>query len=79
MKDKDFYTMTEFCERLGIHYQTARRMILSGRLSAFKTGISGRTSHYRIPASELHRLSEVHLGEIVDNLVKKKLKHGEPK
>jgi len=73
MNNKDFLTLHEFCERLGIHYNTARKMIISGRLSAFKLGVGGKTSDYRIPASEVHRLAEVSLGEIVDKIVEKKI------
>jgi|GEM_PF-1476280 len=73
MNNKAYYTMREFCDETGIHYNTAWRMIKSGRLSAFKIGVSGKTSDYRIPASELNRLAEVHLGEIVDELVEKKM------
>jgi len=72
MEDKPYYTMKEFCDKMGIHYNTARNMIVSGRLSAFKMGVGGKTSNYRIPSSELYRLAEVSLGEVVDKLVKKK-------
>lgn len=65
--------MKEFCNQAGIHYNTAWRMIKSGRLSAFKIGVSGKTSNYRIPSSEIQRLAEVHLGEIVDKMVKEKM------
>jgi excisionase family DNA binding protein len=75
MKNKDFLTIYEFCERLGIHYNTARSMIKKGRLSALKMGVGGKTSDYRIPVTELQRLAVVNLGEIVDNLVEEKLKN----
>lgn len=73
MNDKPYYTMKEFCEKMGIHYNTARNMIISGRLSAFKMGVAGKTSNYRIPASEVQRLAIVSLGEIVDKLVEEKM------
>lgn len=77
MIDKDFLTIYEFCECLGIHYNTARKMIKSGRVSAIKMGVAGKTSDYRIPTSELQRLAVVDLGGMVDKIVEDRIKKKE--
>jgi len=71
--NKDILTIKEFAKFSGIHYNTVRKMIKTGRLSAFKIGCGGLTSDYRIPKSEIQRLSIVNLDEVVDDLVEKRI------
>ena len=79
MNENRFLTIYEFCDVLKMHYNTARKMIKNGRLSSFKMGEGGKTSNIRIPSSELHRLSEISLGDIVDQIVEKRIKDKEDK
>lgn len=70
-ENNEFLTVCEFAELINVHPNSVRNMIKKGRLSAFKIG-GGRTSSYRIPKSEIQRLSIVDLNKIVDNLIKEK-------
>ena len=79
MKDKDFLTIYEFCECLGIHYNTARNMIKCGRLSAIKMGVGGKTSDYRIPTSEIQRLAIVDLEKTINEIVENRIKDKQEK
>ena len=79
MNENEFLTIYEFCEVMKIHYNTARKMIKVGRLSAFKMGTGGKTSDIRIPSSELHRLAIVNLGDVVDKIVENRIKEKENK
>jgi len=49
--EKDSYSLTEFAKKLGVHYQTIQRAVLSGKLKSFKIG--GKT--IRIPRKELDK------------------------
>lgn len=71
--DKEILTAAEFAKCAGIHYNTVRKMIKSGRLNAFKIGCGGKTSDFRIPKSEIQRLSLVCLQDIVDDMVEKRV------
>ncbi len=73
MTDKDFLSLYEFSDCLGIHYNTTRKMIRTGRITAIRIGIGGKGSSYRIPTSELQRLAEIDLGEIIEEIVMKRL------
>jgi len=64
-----FFTIYEFCKILNIHYNTARKMIKNGRISAVKMGVNGTTSHWRIAKSEINRISEVELGDIINKII----------
>jgi len=54
-KDKDFLSVNEFAEYIGVHRNTVQKMIKKGILFAFKVG-KGKTSAYRIAKSETMRL-----------------------
>jgi excisionase family DNA binding protein len=71
MKNKEFLSICEFAQVIGVHPNTVRNMIKKGRLSAFRTG-SGEKASYRISRSEIQRLSVVDLNKIVDKLIKEK-------
>lgn len=72
-KDKDFLNIYEFAELLGVHHNTVRNMIKSGRLFAFRLN-KGKGCGYRIARSEIQRMAIVNLEEIVENLAKNKVK-----
>lgn len=67
-------TVQEFADCIGVHYNTVRRMIKNGSISAFKIGCSKKNSFYRIPKSEIQRLGLMSLNEVLDNLVAIKIK-----
>lgn len=67
--EKEFLTVKEYAALLGIHPNTARRSIKTGRISAFKVG-SGNRSDYRIPRSEINRMALVDLEKIIEKKVK---------
>lgn len=74
INDKDILTVSEFAKCVGVHYNTVRKMIKAGRLNAFKIGCGGLTSDYRIPRSEIQRLSIINHDEILDDLIEKRKK-----
>jgi excisionase family DNA binding protein len=71
MKNKEFLSICEFADIVGIHPNTVRNMIKSGRLCAFRTGSSEKSS-YRIAKSEIQRLSIVDLDKIIESLIEDK-------
>lgn len=73
INEKEILSATEFAKCVGVHYNTVRKMIKNGKLNAFKIGCGGKTSDYRIPKSEINRLSLVCLDDIVDDLIQKRL------
>ncbi len=72
MNNNDILTIKEFAELIRVHPNSVRNMIKKGRLSCFRIG-GGETSAYRIPRTEVQRLSLINLEEIVDKKVQKKL------
>ncbi len=69
--EKDFYTIPEFAKKLGIHAQTLRKAIKSGRINGFRIG-DGQ-SRFRIPASEVQRLALFDLKEVLKKLREEEL------
>ena len=69
---KEFYTVMEFSDKLRIHPNTVRRGISSGRIQAFRTGQSTRSS-YRIPATEVNRICELDMSKLIEQIVERKL------
>lgn len=69
MDENDILSAQDFAKCAGIHYNTVRKMIKKGRINAFKIGVGGRTSDWRIPKSEIQRISLVSLENIVNDLV----------
>jgi excisionase family DNA binding protein len=72
-KAKDFYTILEFAEYIGVCYRTILTGIKKGHIEAFRVG-RGRKSHFRIPHSEIQRMGIFHLDEIIDKIVDQKFK-----
>jgi len=54
-KNKDFYTISEFAEKLQVHPNTVRRSIKNSHISAFKFG-TDKKAIYRIPHTEIERI-----------------------
>lgn len=75
----EFLSIKEFAFKLGLHPNTVRRSIRSGRLSAVRIG-GGCKAVYRIPSCEINRLALHHLETIIEQIVKKKkIANGEKK
>ena len=72
-KKKEYYSVQEFADFVGVHYNTIYKSIRKGHLEAIRMG-SGKNASYRISHSEIQRLGLFNLEEIIDNLVEKKLK-----
>lgn len=70
--NKDFLSIQEFAAMLGVHSNTIRRSIKSGRIDALKVG-SGKRSVYRIARTEVNRMAKFDLDAIIENEVQKRL------
>jgi excisionase family DNA binding protein len=62
--NNEFLSVKEFAKLIGVHPNTVRNSIKSGRISAFKVG-NGDRSDYRIPRSEINRMACVDLKKII--------------
>ena len=71
-EDEQFLSVKNFADLVNLHQNTIRRSIKDGRLSAFKIG-SGKRAKYRIPRSEINRISMIDLEKIVEKMVQDKL------
>lgn len=75
----EFLSIKEFAFKLGLHPNTVRRSIKSGRLSAVRIG-GGCKAVYRIPCCEINRLALHNLEIIIEKIVeKKKIGNGDKK
>lgn len=70
IKENDFLSVKEFANKLGIHPNTVRRSIKSGRISAFKVG-GGKRSIYRIAKSEVQRMALFDMQEMIKQILEK--------
>lgn len=70
-----FYTVQEFADKLNIHPNTVRRSIKSGRIMAFKIG-SSKKSPYRIPHSEIERVTLFDLEEMIEKIINERVQDG---
>lgn len=64
-----FYTITEFAKILKVHPNTIRNGIKTGRIQAFRVG-KGVKSSFRIPTSEINRMSTLDLERVLNNMIK---------
>lgn len=73
MKIKDLnnglLTVEEFANKLKVHPHTVRSAIKKGHISAFRVN-TGSRSPFRIPSSEIYRMAEVNLEEVIKGLTK---------
>ena len=69
--EKDFLTVKEYAQLLGIHANTVRRSIKNGHLSAFKTGVG--KSVFRIARTEIDRLALVNLEKIIEKKIEERM------
>lgn len=72
-KKRDFYTVSEFAEFLSVHINTIYNGIKNGRIQAFRVG-RGKHSSFRIPSSEIQRMSLFDLEEVIQNIVEKRMR-----
>jgi len=68
MTEKEFYTVMEFSDKLRIHPNTVRTAIKQGRIQAFRVGMGSR-SDFRIPVTEINRISEMDMLTLIKRLV----------
>jgi excisionase family DNA binding protein len=68
--EKDFLSILEMASILDLHPNTIRRAIRNGRINAFKIG-AGKKASYRIPRSEIQRLSVCDMTLIINQMIVK--------
>lgn len=73
-EEKEFYTVMEFADRSRIHPNTARKMIATGRIQAFRVGV-GKRGSYRIPKDEMARICELDMMKLIDGIIEDKIKN----
>ena len=71
-KEIDFLSIKEMAVLVRVHVNTIRRAIKIGKINAFQIG--GTNSAYRIPRTEINRLSFEQLETVINSLIDKKLK-----
>lgn len=76
MKQKPYYTIQEFADYIGVHYNTIYQGVKKGHIESFRIG-SGHKCHYRIAHTEIVRMGLFHLDEIIDKILDRKLKERE--
>ena len=68
----DFLSIKEFAAKVGVHANTIRRSIKSGKISAFKIG-SGKRSSYRIAKTEVNRIAMFDMEEMIEKIIQKRM------
>ena len=68
----DFLSIKEFAAKIGVHPNTIRRSIKSGKISAFKIG-SGKRSSYRIAKVEVERIAMFDMEEMIEKIIQKRI------
>ena len=64
----DFYSVKQFASKIGVHPNTVRRAIYSGKLSAIKVG-TGKKCFYRISKTEIQRIAFLDLREYIEKVI----------
>ena len=64
---KRFYTVKEFAEELGVHYNTVYKGIKDGKILALRL-TAGKNAVFRIPVTEIERIVHVDLRTVYDSL-----------
>ena len=72
-KESEYISVKEFASKLGLHYNTVLRSIKKGRLNAVRIG-HGIKSAYRIPVSEIGRISWCDMEKFINRVVEEKIK-----
>jgi excisionase family DNA binding protein len=72
----DFFSIKEFASKLGVHANTIRRGIKSGRITGFRIG-PGKRATYRIPKSEINRIALFDMEEMIEKIIEKRKIMGE--
>ena len=71
MSDK-IYSIKEFAKVLGVHPNTIRNSLKSGRILGFRVG-KGKKSTIRIMESEIMRMLSYDMQDIVERIVKERI------
>lgn len=66
--DKEFLSIKELAKLICVHPNTIRRNVKNGKINAFKVG-KGIRSIFRIPRTEIHRLSYEHLEKVIKKII----------
>lgn len=69
--ESDFFTIKEFACKIGVHPNTVRRGIKSGRICAFKVG-SGKRGAFRIAKTEINRIALFDMEEMIEKIIEKR-------
>lgn len=70
--NEEYLSVREYAALLGIHPNTVRRSIKTGRINAFKVG-SGKRSDYRIAKSEINRMAFLDLEKVIEKMIEKRI------
>lgn len=70
-ESESFLSIKEFAGLLGVHPNTVRRAIKSGRVMGFKLG-EGRRSVYRIPRTEINKVALYDLEDMIVKIITQK-------
>jgi excisionase family DNA binding protein len=66
--ESEYFSIKEFANKLGVHPNTIRRAIKSGRICGFKVG-SGKRSIYRISKDEITRVRHFDMEEMIEKII----------
>ena len=69
---KDYLSINEFAELLNVHPNTVRKGIKSGRINGFRIGPGAST--FRIPRTEIQRLSYLDLEKLIQKKVEEQIR-----
>lgn len=69
--EKEFYTIKDFAALVGVHPNTIRRQVKSGRIKAFKI-CPGEKVTYRISRSEIGRINLIDMEEMIEKIIDNK-------